>query len=94
MDGFFSDMKNFSHAYRVKVKIREEEKKSPRIREPREQSQRHLQDRKQLKFVFVDINAAKTKEGVMDSLLDALQYGSAFGTRDQCGKRRQRPAGS
>lgn len=98
MEEFFSDIKTFkelfSQAYRENMKIREEEEKARRIRDAREQAQRHLQDRQQRKFAVVDIDAAQTQEGVMDSLLDALQSGSAFGNRDQRRKRGQRPAGA
>lgn len=98
MEDFFSDIKTFkelfSQAYRENVRIREEEEKGRRIREAREQAQRHLQDRQQRKLALVDMDAAQTQEGVMDSLLDALQSGSAFGNRDQRRKRGQRPAGA
>lgn len=98
MEEFFSDIKTFkelfSQAHRENVKIREEEEKARRIREAREQAQRHLQDRQQRKLALVDMDAAQTQEGVMDSLLDALQSGSAFGNRDQRRKRGQRPAGA
>lgn len=97
MEEFFSDIKTFkelfTQAYRDNLKIREEEEKSRRIREAREQAQRHLQDRQQRKLALVDMDAAQTQEGVMDSLLDALQNGSAFGNRDRR-KRGQRPAGA
>lgn len=97
MEEFFSDIKTFkelfTQAYRENVKVREEEEKAQRIREAREQAQRHLQDRQQRKLALVvDMDAAQTQEGVMDSLLDALQSGSAFGNRDQRRKRGQRPA--
>lgn len=96
MEEFFSDIKTFKElfmqAYRDNVKIREEEEKARRIREAREQTQRHVQDRQQRKLI--DMDAAQTQEGVMDSLLDALQSGSAFGNRDQRRKRGQRPAGA
>lgn len=98
MEEFFSDIKTFkelfSQALKENVRIREEEEKSRRIREAREQAQRHLQDRQQRKLALVDMDAAQTQEGVMDSLLDALQSGSAFGNRDQRRKRGQRPAGA
>jgi diaphanous 2 len=47
-----------------------------------------MQERHQRKLALVDIDAAQTQEGVMDSLLEALQTGSAFYNRDQ---RRKRP---
>lgn len=98
MEEFFSDIKTFKElfisSHREIVKIRDEEEKSRRIRESREQAQRHLQDRQQRKLALVDMDAAQTQEGVMDSLLEALQTGSAFGNRDQRRKRGQRPAGA
>lgn len=45
-------------------------------------------------MALVDIDAAQTQEGVMDSLLEALQTGSAFGNRDHRQKRKPRPAGA
>lgn len=97
MEEFFSDIKTFKDAfmaaYRENVKIREEEEKSRRIREAREQAQRHLQDRQQRKLGLVDMDSMQPQEGVMDSLLEALQTGSAFGNRDRR-KRGQRPAGA
>lgn len=61
----------------------------------RDQAARDLQDRQQRKLALVDMDAVQTQEGVMDSLLEALQTGSAFGNRDQRRqKRAQRPAGA
>lgn len=98
MDEFFSDIKTFkelfTQAYRDNKKQRDEEERAERLREAKEQAQRHLQDRQQRKLAIVDMDAAQTQEGVMDSLLDALQSGSAFGNRDQRRKRGQRPAGA
>lgn len=98
MEEFFSDIKTFkelfTQAYRDNVKAREDEEKERRKREARELAQRQSQDRQQRKLALVDIDAVQTQEGVMDSLLDALQSGSAFGNRDQRRKRGQRPAGA
>lgn len=98
MEEFFSDIKAFKEAFnqahRENVRIREEEEKARRMREARDQAQRHLQDRQQRKMALVDMDAAQTQEGVMDSLLEALQTGSAFGNREQRRKRGQRPAGA
>lgn len=98
MEEFFSDIKTFKEAFlqahRENVRIREEEEKARRMREARDQAQRHLQDRQQRKMALVDMDAAQTQEGVMDSLLEALQTGSAFGNREQRRKRGQRPAGA
>lgn len=98
MEEFFSDIKTFKDAFiqahQDNVKQREEEEKAIRIREAREQSQRDLLERQQRKMALVDIDAAQTQEGVMDSLLEALQTGSAFGNRDHRQKRKPRPAGA
>lgn len=98
MEEFFSDIKTFKEhfmqAYKDNVKVREEEEKARRMKEGREQAQRQLQERQQRKLAIVDMDAAQTQEGVMDSLLEALQTGSAFGNRDQRRKRGQRPAGA
>ncbi|KAG4070818.1 hypothetical protein HA402_011044 [Bradysia odoriphaga] len=93
MEEFFSDIKTFKdlfiQAYKDNVKIREEEEKNQRMREAREQAQRDLQDRQQRKLALVDMDAAHNQEGVMDSLLEALQTGSAFGNREH----RRKPRG-
>lgn len=99
MEEFFSDLKTFvdvfRQAYKDNVKVREDEEKAQRMRDAREQAQRDLQDRQQRKLALVDMDAAQTQEGVMDSLLEALQTGSAFGNRDQRRQKRgQRPAGA
>lgn len=99
MEEFFSDVKTFIdlfvQAHKDNVKIREDEEKNRRMRDAREQAQRDLVDRQQRKLALVDMDAAHTQEGVMDSLLEALQTGSAFGSRDQRRQKRgQRPAGA
>lgn len=45
------------------------------------------------KRALVDMNAHETQEGVMDSLMEALQTGSAFSRPDQRRKRQTRVAG-
>jgi diaphanous protein len=98
LEEFFTDIKTFkdafSQAHQDNLKIRENEEKARRQRESREQHQKDMQERNQRKIGLVDIDAAQTQEGVMDSLLEALQTGSAFGNRDQRRKRGQRPAGA
>lgn len=98
LEEFFTDIKTFKDAFvqahRDNVKIRETEEKANRARESREQQQKDLQERNQRKLALVDIDAAQTQEGVMDSLLEALQTGSAFGNRDQRRKRGARPTGA
>lgn len=96
LEEFFTDIKtfkdSFAHAHQENVKIRENEEKAKRARESKEQQQKDMQERKQRRIV--DMDAAQTQEGVMDSLLEALQTGSAFGNREQRRKRGQRPAGA
>lgn len=98
LEEFFTDIKTFKDAFvqahRDNVKIRENEEKANRARESREQQQKDLQERNQRKLALVDIDSAQTQEGVMDSLLEALQTGSAFGNRDQRRKRGARPTGA
>lgn len=98
MEEFFSDIKTFVdlfvQAHKDNVKVRDDEEKNERMRNARDQAQRDLYDRQQRKMALVDMDSAHTQEGVMDSLLEALQTGSAFGNRDQRRKRGQRPAGA
>lgn len=95
MEELFSDIKTFKdsfvNAYQENIKQRDDEEKTKKLREARERSQRDLLERQQRKLALVDIDAVHTQEGVMDSLLEALQTGSAFGNRE---KRRPRPAGA
>lgn len=97
LEEFFSDIKtfkdSFKNAHLDNVKIREDEDKSRRAAEAREQHQRDIQERNQRKLTLdLDIDAGQTQEGVMDSLLEALQTGSAFGNARR--KRGPRPAGA
>lgn len=98
MEEFFTDVKTFKDAfisaYNDNVKIREEEEKARRTKEAREQAQQELQERKLRRQNVVDIDNPQAQEGVMDSLLEALQTGSAFGSREQRRKRGPRPAGA
>ncbi|KAG8239923.1 hypothetical protein J437_LFUL019508, partial [Ladona fulva] len=75
------------------LKAREAEEKLRRTRELREKAEQERQERAARKKALVDMNAAGMQEGVMDSLLEALQTGSAF-TRDQKRKRPPRVAGA
>ncbi|XP_032293909.1 protein diaphanous isoform X1 [Drosophila virilis] len=97
MEEFFADIKTFKDAFQAahndNVRIREEQEKKQRMQEAREQSQREQLERQQRKMAVVDMDAAQAQEGVMDSLLEALQTGSAFGQRNRQ-PRRQRPAGA
>lgn len=98
MEEFFADLKtfkdHFTGAHNENVKRREEEEKARRVKEAREQAQQDLQERKMRRQQVVDIDNPQAQEGVMDSLLEALQTGSAFGSREQRRKRGARPAGA
>lgn len=57
-----------------------------RAKETKEKQELERQARAARKKALIDMNTYQTQEGVMDSLLEALQSGSAF-TRDQRRKR-------
>ncbi|XP_039298109.1 protein diaphanous [Nilaparvata lugens] len=92
LEEFFTDIKGFKDAFRQAYKdnllVRETEEKSRRAREAREKAEQERAERAARKKL-VDMTNDQTQEGVMDSLLEALQTGSAF-TRDQR-RKRQRP---
>ena len=98
MEEFFADLKtfkdSFQNAHQEIVRLREEEERKRRLQEAKEQSMREQMERQRTKLALVDMDAAQTQEGVMDSLLEALQTGSAFGTRNNRQQRRQRAAGA
>ncbi|XP_055546474.1 protein diaphanous [Wyeomyia smithii] len=98
MEEFFTDIRTFKdsfvQAHADNMKQRDEEDKKRRTTEAKERAQREMQERQQRKLALVDIDAVQTQEGVMDSLLEALQTGSAFGNRDQRRRRGPRPAGA
>lgn len=68
---------------------REAEEKSRRAREAREKDELDRAQRAKRKLALVDMTKDGNQEGVMDSLLEALQTGSAF-SRDQGRKRQNR----
>lgn len=98
MEDFFSDIKSFKdayiQAYQDNLKERAIDEKNKRALAAREQHERDLLERQQRKLAIVDIDAAQTQEGVMDSLLEALQTGSAFGNREKRKRNAVRPAGA
>uniref|UniRef100_A0A182NAZ0 Diaphanous n=1 Tax=Anopheles dirus TaxID=7168 RepID=A0A182NAZ0_9DIPT len=98
MEEFFSDIKTFKDAFvqahADNMRLREEEQKKQRAQEAKERAQRELAERQQRKVQLISIDAVQTQEGVMDSLLEALQTGSAFGNREQRRRRGPRPAGA
>jgi hypothetical protein len=73
--------------------VRESEEKQRRAREAREKAEAERAARAERKRALVDMNAHETQEGVMDSLMEALQTGSAFSRPDQRRKRQTRAAG-
>ncbi|XP_067622436.1 protein diaphanous isoform X2 [Eurosta solidaginis] len=97
MEEFFTDLKAFKDAFiqshQDNIHRRDEEKKKRRLQDAREQSLRDQLERQQLKLALVDMDSTQTQEGVMDSLLEALQTGTAFGNRNQR-QRRPRPSGA
>ncbi|XP_058818209.1 protein diaphanous [Topomyia yanbarensis] len=98
MEEFFTDIRTFKDAFvqahADNMKQRDEEDKKRRTQEAKERAHREMQERQQRKLALVDIDAVQTQEGVMDSLLEALQTGSAFGNRDQRRRKGPRPAGA
>nr|CAD7437653.1 unnamed protein product [Timema bartmani] len=94
---FFSDIKSFkdafSQAHKDNIKVREAEDKIRRTKEAKEKAEKEKRERVERKKALVDMDAPQTQEGVMDSLLEALQTGSAFG-RDQRQKKKLRVAGA
>lgn len=89
-EDFFSDLKKFKdsfwEAYLENVKMREAEEKSRRMKEAREKAERELAERANRKKAWIDITG-QTQEGVMDTLLEALQSGSAFNRGKPHGKK-------
>lgn len=73
--------------------MREAEEKQRRAREGREKAEAERAARAERKRALVDMNAHEAQEGVMDSLMEALQTGAAFSRPDQRRKRQTRAAG-
>lgn len=79
----------FIYAFRLQqaqkeiIKLREGEEKQRRAREAREKAETEKAARAARKRALVDMNAHETQEGVMDSLMEALQTGSAFSRPDR-----------
>ncbi|XP_017764654.1 PREDICTED: protein diaphanous isoform X3 [Eufriesea mexicana] len=97
IEEFFGDIKTFKddfmQAQKEIIKLREGEEKQRRAREAREKAEAEKAARAARKRALVDMNAHETQEGVMDSLMEALQTGSAFSRPDQRRKRQTRAAG-
>ncbi|XP_076246123.1 diaphanous related formin 1 isoform X2 [Calliopsis andreniformis] len=98
IEEFFGDIKTFKddfmQAQKEIIKLREGEEKQRRAREAREKAEAEKAARAARKRALVDMNAHETQEGVMDSLMEALQTGSAFSRPDQRRKRQTRAAGA
>ncbi|XP_051163052.1 protein diaphanous isoform X7 [Leptopilina boulardi] len=98
IEEFFGDIKkfkdDFTQAQKEIVKMRESEEKQRRAKEAREKAEVEKAARAERKRALVDMNAHETQEGVMDSLMEALQTGSAFSRPDQRRKRQTRVAGA
>ena len=74
------------------MKLRETEAKIQRAKEAKEKAERERSEKKSQKRAIEAMMEGGDKEGVMDSLLEALQSGSAF-SREGRKKRPARPAG-
>ncbi|KAK4878010.1 hypothetical protein RN001_010516 [Aquatica leii] len=97
LDEFFTDLKTFKDsfiaAHKDNEKERDVEEKNRKAKMAREKAEKEKQERAERKRAIIDMNPSETQEGVMDSLLEALQTGSAF-SREQKRKRGPRPAGA
>ncbi|XP_068991718.1 protein diaphanous isoform X5 [Neodiprion pinetum] len=98
IEEFFGDIKTFKDAFeqarKENSKMRESEEKQRRAREGREKAEAERAARAERKRALVDMNAHEAQEGVMDSLMEALQTGAAFSRPDQRRKRQTRAAGA
>ncbi|XP_049824358.1 protein diaphanous isoform X3 [Aethina tumida] len=97
LEEFFTDLKTFKDSFitaqQDNEREREQEEKREKARLAKEKQDKERQAREANKVKLIDMNQTETKEGVMDSLLEALSTGSAFG-REQRRKRGPRPAGA
>ena len=84
-----SCVSDVQQAHLDNLKLRETEEKVRKAHEAREKAEQERADRAMRKRALVDTNADQTQEGVVDSLLEALQTGSAT-SRDQIQKRTRR----
>ncbi|XP_045457883.1 protein diaphanous [Melitaea cinxia] len=96
LEEFFSDIKtfkdSFATAYQENVVARESEERARRAREARAAAERERRDRQHRYKQFVDMERAQ--DGVMDSLMEALQSGSAFSRERPRKKANPRVAGA
>ncbi|CAH0712919.1 unnamed protein product, partial [Brenthis ino] len=96
LEEFFSDIKtfkdSFATAHQENVLVRETEERARRARDARAQAERERRDRQHRYKQFVDMEQAQ--DGVMDSLMEALQSGSAFSRERPRKKANPRVAGA
>ncbi|XP_013176920.1 PREDICTED: protein diaphanous isoform X2 [Papilio xuthus] len=96
LEEFFSDIKtfkdSFAAAHQENVVARETEERARRAREARATAERERRDRQHRYKQFVDMERAQ--DGVMDSLMEALQSGSAFSRERPRKKANPRVAGA
>ncbi|XP_045770390.1 protein diaphanous isoform X2 [Maniola jurtina] len=96
LEEFFSDIKTFKDAFATahqeNVVARETEERARRAREARAAAERERRDRQHRYKQFVDMEQAQ--DGVMDSLMEALQSGSAFSRERPRKKANPRVAGA
>ncbi|XP_030041077.2 protein diaphanous isoform X4 [Manduca sexta] len=96
LEEFFSDIKTFKDSFQAahqeNVVARETEERARRAREARATAERERRDRQHRYKQFVDMERAQ--DGVMDSLMEALQSGSAFSRERPRKKANPRVAGA
>ncbi|CAG9835595.1 unnamed protein product [Diabrotica balteata] len=95
LEEFFVDLKTFKNSFlqakadNQREKEIEEKKEKARLAKLKQEKEKEERNKRRL----IDMNPSETQEGVMDSLLEALSTGSAFG-REQKKRRGHRPAGA
>nr|XP_032525626.1 protein diaphanous-like [Danaus plexippus plexippus] len=96
LEEFFADVKtfkdSFATAHQENVIARETEERARRARDARAAAERDRRDRQMRYKQFVDMERAQ--DGVMDSLMEALQSGSAFSRERPRKKANPRVAGA
>ncbi|KAJ8921203.1 hypothetical protein NQ315_013675 [Exocentrus adspersus] len=94
LEEFFTDLKTFKDSFiqaktdNQKERDIEEKKEKAKLAKLKQEKEKEERNKRRL----IDMNPSETQEGVMDSLLEALSTGSAFG-REQKKRRGHRPAG-
>ncbi|GAB6021511.1 hypothetical protein CHUAL_004115 [Chamberlinius hualienensis] len=98
LDDFFGDITTFKNSFRVALKDnqtqRETEEKIQKAKEAREKLEKDKQLRQDSKNALINMDADDNQVGVVDSLLEALTSGKAFGVLDQTRKRAPRATGA